>query len=173
MLVSLCPLAWLPRYPSTLTTDRRVNKNAGHHASPTKGSPSQDTKIPPHMRFSLPIGQAPGAVSLPNEQDGDPTQKWQGAGLSAPEKTRPLTLHPANPFLCRRRKSANQPKLTDDQLTSTMSPTLNFDSVLDRTERRRRRLMVAALVLYRGTIGICSILAFLCVRCVVSDVKPS
>ena len=81
---------------------------------------------------------------------------------SAPEKTRPPTLHPANPFLCRRRKSANQPKLTDDRLTSTMSPTLNFDSVLDRTERRRRRLMVA-LVLYRGTIAICSrLLSLLC-----------
>ena len=68
---------------------------------------------------------------------------WRRGPWGEPLRQRKLVLPPPNPFLCRRRKSANQPKLTSDQLTSTMSPTLNFDSVLDRTERRRRRLMVA------------------------------
>ena len=84
-------------------------------------------------------------------RNGTETQRKSGrrGPWGEPLRQRRLGLPPSsNPSLCRRRKSANQPKLTDDRLTSTMSPTLNFDSVLDRTERRRRRLMVA-LLLYR------------------------
>jgi len=107
-------------------------------------------KIPPHMRLAL-ISWILGCGAHAKRGTGRrPNAKWPRRGpWGEPLRQRRLGLPPSsNPSLCRRRKSANQPKLTDDQLTSTMSPTLNFDSVLDRTERRRRRLMVA-LLLYR------------------------
>jgi len=121
-------------------------------------------KIPPHMRLAL-ISWILGCGAHAKRGTGRrPNAKWPRRGpWGEPLRQRRLGLPPSsNPSLCRRRKSANQPKLTDDQLTSTMSPTLNFDSVLDRTERRRRRLMVA-LLLYRY-FAICSrLLSLLCV----------
>ena len=83
---------------STLTTDRRVNKNAGHHASPTKGSPSQDTTT--HAPC---IDILDTWVRCPCQtRNGTETQRQVAAPgavgrASAPEKTRPPSV--VKPFL--------------------------------------------------------------------------
>ena len=177
MSVSLCPLVWLPRYPSTLTADRRVNKNAGHMHPRRKEVPPKIPRYHHTYAIHCHFGQASEAVSMPTY--GEPThsdRRGRGGSLCARKDS---GLPPPNPFLCRRRKKPNHPTKLDGrlELTSTMSPTLNFDSVLARAERRRRRLMVGCVavgswvLLYLSQSVLVLLLSLALLVC--SDVKAS
>ena len=177
MSVSLCPLVWLPRYPSTLTADRRVNKNAGHMHPRRKEVPPKIPRYHHTYAIHCHFGQASEAVSMPTY--GEPThsdRRGRGGSLCARKDS---GLPPPNPFLCRRRKKPNHPTKLDGrlELTSTMSPTLNFDSVLARAERRRRRLMVGCVavgswvLLYLSQSVLVLLLSLTLLVC--SDVKAS